>query len=78
MPDMPNATDEFSLQMNMPFQQSSLASNGTRFTEKRTKLLLAIWEEEFNGFTDKKGIKTEDREKLTAEYNDQAAENNFV
>ena len=70
-----------SLQMSMPFQQSSskqLASKGTRLTEEETKLLLAIWEEEFNGFTDKKRIKAEDWEKLTAEYNEQAAENNFV
>ena len=61
-----------SLQMSMPFQQSSweqLASKGTRFTEEETKLLFAIWEEEFNGFTDKKRIKAEDWEKLTAEYN---------
>ena len=45
-----------SLQMSMPFQQSSskqLASKGTRFNAEETKLLLAIWEEEFNGFTDK-------------------------
>ena len=47
-----------SLQMSMLFQQPSskqLASKGTRFTEEQTKLfLLAIWEEEFNGFMDKK------------------------
>ena len=46
-----------SLQMSMPFQQSSskqLASKGTRFTEEETELLLTIWEEEFNCFTDKK------------------------
>ena len=63
-----------SLQLSMPFQQSSskqLASEGTRFTEEEIKLLLAIWEEEFNGFTDKKIIKVEDWEKL-------AADNNFV
>ena len=46
-----------SIQMSMLFQQPSskqLASKGTRFTEEETKLLLAIWEEEFNGSTDKK------------------------
>ena len=46
-----------SFQMSLPFQQSSckqLASKGTRFTEEETKLLLAIWEGEFNGFMDKK------------------------
>ena len=49
-----------SLQTSMPFQQSSskqLASKGTRFTEEETKLLLVIWEEEFNGFTDKKELR---------------------
>ena len=52
-----------SLQMSTPFQQSSskqVASKGTRFIEEETKLLPAIWEEEFNGFTVKKRIKAED------------------
>ena len=39
-----------------------LASKETRFTEEETRVLLAIWEEEFNGFKDKKRIKADDWE----------------
>ena len=49
----------------------------TRFSKMEVNLLLAIWEEQFTAFQDKKRVQHDDWEELASEYNEQAKRHGF-
>ena len=49
----------------------------TRVSKMEVNLLLAIWEEQFTAFQDKKRVQHDDWEELASEYNEQAKHHGF-
>ena len=84
MPITPNSEIQMQAQCSQAFRKSSISPRiakvekenqaplCSRFTKDETKLLVNLWEDELEGFLNKKRVKQEDWDAVTEMYNSHA------